>query len=155
MGVLRWEIGTKTPARPFRKNREIPAKLFGTKRKKATRGKEKQRVQRLSLPKSNSDATVLLRPVGSSLLLASCHSYLTRPTYGTSSEDQKRLEESRVPKRDGLQPTSVLATSGFLLLVVRPGAAGSFLLLVAMPFAPSSLQPDRFRIFGRLQLSLT
>ena len=33
---------------------------------------------------------------------------------------------------------NALVTSGFLLLVVWPGATSSFLLLVAMPFAPSS-----------------
>ena len=36
----------------------------------------------------------------------------------------------------------------FLLLVVRPGAPTSFLLLVAMPFAPS-IHPARFTFYPR------
>ena len=54
------------------------------------------------------------------------------------------------PNSNGLQPTSFLVTSGFLILVVRPGAPSSFLLLVAMPFAPSSFQPTSFLPVNKL-----
>ena len=46
------------------------------------------------------------------------------------------------PQRGGAQglwrPQSKKTNSSFLLLVAMPGAPSSFLLLVAMPFAPSS-----------------
>ena len=55
--------------------------------------------------------------------------------------------------------TSVLVTSSFLLLVVRPGAPSSFLFLVAMPFVPScvlvtTVGPVWDSVTGRTEKSL-
>ena len=41
--------------------------------------------------------------------------------------------------RPGTTGSDALVASSYSLLVVRPGATSSFLLLVAMPFAPSSV----------------
>ena len=52
-----------------------------------------------------------------------------------------RMNEDTVERRPvPVVSCSILATSGVRsLLVVRPGAPSTFLFLVAMPFAPSSI----------------